>query len=277
MLHPKISIILPTFNSEKFICSCLSSLVTQSFEKIEIIIQDGMSTDNTVKIIQEFLNKQNQVNIRIVSEKDNGIYDAMNKAIKMAKGDYIYFLGSDDILIESNSLQTVYEAIEKNNFPDFVYGNVLFGETNYLYNGEFDICKLYDINICHQAIFYKRTVFNTIGFFDLSFPALADWHFNIKCFLNSHLIKKYIPVLIARYAAKGFSSQFKDPFLGQKESIVRLLAVNAEKNQYHLLMRYLCNTQKLAGRLKSFYHQGMYHLLQIKKKIFSHTPNRKIV
>jgi glycosyltransferase involved in cell wall biosynthesis len=100
------SIIIPTFNSEKVLRECLNSIVEQTFNNYEIILIDGLSTDSTVDIIKEY--SLNNPNIHWVSEKDLGIYDAMNKGIKIANGEWVYFLGSDDKLSSNNALQEIF-------------------------------------------------------------------------------------------------------------------------------------------------------------------------
>src|SRR5690606_23293701 len=84
--HPTISIIIATYNCESDIKGCLDSIISQPFENWEVIIIDGESTDRTIEIIKEFNNEK----VRLLSEKDNGIYDALNKGIKLAKGDWLY-------------------------------------------------------------------------------------------------------------------------------------------------------------------------------------------
>src|ERR1700722_16529958 len=98
-----LSIIIPTYNSQNTILTALQSIVKQSFDDFEIIIVDGLSNDDTVTIVKNFQDDR----IKIISELDNGIYDAMNKGIDRAKGDWLYFLGSDDRLYNDTVLEDV--------------------------------------------------------------------------------------------------------------------------------------------------------------------------
>jgi len=202
---PFFSIIIPTYNSEKTLKQCLESVVNQSFTNFEALIMDGVSTDKTLEIAEN----SNDYRIRIFSEKDKGIYDAMNKGIKLAKGEWLYFLGSDDELYNLDVLCKIYEYIEKSNI-DIIYGNVystLFGG---IYDGVFTREKIENKNICHQAMFFNKKVFKKTGKFDLKYKAYADWDHNLKCFFSSRIKNMYVNEVIANYADGGYSSIFGD-------------------------------------------------------------------
>ncbi len=100
---PLVSIIIPTYNSAKTLSKCLDSLVNQTFQNFEVIILDGKSSDDTVSISLRYTDIFK--NIRLISERDKGIYHAMNKGIEMAKGEWLYFLGSDDYILENSTLE----------------------------------------------------------------------------------------------------------------------------------------------------------------------------
>ncbi|CEA15275.1 hypothetical protein ING2E5B_0508 [Fermentimonas caenicola] len=117
----KISIITATYNSEAHIADCVRSVNSQTYDNIEHIIIDGASKDNTVKIIEETPNRVT----KIVSEPDKGIYDAMNKGIRMATGDVIGILNSDDFFTSDDVIETVVDTF-KNNDIDALYGDVHF-------------------------------------------------------------------------------------------------------------------------------------------------------
>ena len=164
----EISIIIPTFNSAKTLAVCLDSILKQSFTDFEVLIMDGLSTDNTLEIAKSY----DDIRLIISSEKDNGIYDAMNKGITQSKGEWIYFLGSDDRLFNKNVFSEVYEIQKKGN-SKIIYGNVLiegqagWAKNGQIYDGEFSLSKLIERNICHQAIFYKKEVFDKLGLYNI--------------------------------------------------------------------------------------------------------------
>nr|WP_321452386.1 glycosyltransferase family 2 protein [uncultured Carboxylicivirga sp.] len=199
-----ISIIIPTYNCETVIQSAINSIIEQTFTNYELICIDGKSTDQTLKIIKE--NALKHTNISFVSEPDNGIYDAMNKGIQLAKGTYIYFLGADDRLYSNKTLELVYQQISQTG-GDLIYGNVMVNNT--VYDGEFSYRKMFNKNICHQAIFYHKQIFSKY-LYNTHYKSLADWDFNLRCFAN-HLFKiKYFDQIIAYYNNDGFSISYDD-------------------------------------------------------------------
>ena len=120
MKTPLISIITPSFNSGKTICTTIESILKQTYSNMEYIIVDGKSADKTVEIAESYrvALEEKGINYRIISERDRGIYDAMNKGIRMAKGELVGIINSDD-WYESNTLQRVAETYEKTPFDMF--------------------------------------------------------------------------------------------------------------------------------------------------------------
>lgn len=207
---PSFSIIIPTFNSSATIKSCLESIFNQTFLNFEVWIIDGGSTDETIKLVTEYALEFH--NIYWISEKDKGIYDAMNKGIKMANGDWIYFLGSDDTIYDKNVFLNIKSSIAENNSVDVVYGNIYSTRFNGIYDGEFTVQNIYDKNICHQSIFFKKKIFSQIGNFNIRYRSHADWDHNFKWFLSKKIKHAYINTIIANYADGGFSSMNEDLF-----------------------------------------------------------------
>lgn len=202
------SIIIPLYNSEATLKNCLDSVFSQNYKDFEVIVVDGLSKDKSMDIVKMYVNKNK--NLHYLSEADKGIYDAMNKGIKMAKGKWLYFMGSDDSFYSNDILQNVHASIECNKDLDVVYGNVFSERFNGVYNGIFYDEKLYYENICHQSIFFHNSVFRQVGNFNLNYKAHADWEHNMKWFLSSKIIKKYIDLIVANYSDGGFSSQHGD-------------------------------------------------------------------
>jgi glycosyltransferase involved in cell wall biosynthesis len=180
---PLISIITPTLNSGSYIENCLLSVAGQTYGNIEHLIIDGRSTDDTLDIVKRF--KARHLHVRLVSEIDNGIYDAMNKGIRQANGEWIYFLGSDDKFYDDYVLTDIFTR-KSYRETKIIYGDVLInGDAGWakdgdLYDGEFTLIKLIEKNICHQAIFYKKTVFDKSGLFNIHYSICADWDMNFR-------------------------------------------------------------------------------------------------
>lgn len=202
-----ISIIVPVFKPGKEFETLVNSLLEQDSKWFEVLIINGGP-------ITEILNnsisrlKANGILCQFIHEADNGIYDAMNKGIIKSKGEYLYFIGSDDAL-KGNILKIICEELLKNKW-DMIYGNVWSEFLGGKYNGEYDNLKIQERNICHQAIFYNRNVFNLYGGYNTNYIACADWDFNLKLFFNENVSKKYIDIIIAIYGDGGFSTKIQD-------------------------------------------------------------------
>jgi glycosyltransferase involved in cell wall biosynthesis len=202
---PLISVITPTFNSGAKIAATVASVLAQRKELYEFLVIDGGSTDDSLA----HLRAQGPA-LRYLSEPDEGIYDAMNKGIRLASGKFLYFLGAGDRLLP-DVLEAVAAEIRKlpshrqTSRPTLIYGNVDSSHFRRPYDGRFDRFKLFRRNICHQAIFYQRSVFERLGFYNTKYRLLADWEFNIRCFNDRGIRKRYIPLRIADYEGGGES------------------------------------------------------------------------
>lgn len=198
----KFSVVIPTYNSQNSLEIALASVACQSFQDWEILIIDGQSTDNTLSIANRF--SLSDCRIKIYSEPDKGIYDAMNKGINRSKGEWLYFMGCDDKLLNEDVLAKINTEISDE--IDVLYGDVVSPRFNGRYDGPFNEVKIFNQNICHQSIFFRKRVFDKTGCFDLKFTAHADWDHNMKWILNRKVKKKYFNTIVAEYADGGFSS-----------------------------------------------------------------------
>lgn len=217
MAEPLITIIIPVYNSDKTLRDCLNSIISQHYQNKEVWIIDGASKDSTISIINEYAEPVQY--IQYVSEKDNGVYDAMNKGITRAKGDWLFFLGSDDALYDENVLSLVSAKIIETE-AKVIYGNVLmkgigWAKEGSVYDGEFDLAKILTNNINHQSIFYHRDVFKKLGGYNLKYPVYADYDFNLRSFAAYRF--QYIDAIIAIFKLGGASTKFTDEvFLADK-------------------------------------------------------------
>ncbi len=215
------SIIIPTLNAATTLAHTLESILQQTFAHYEIVLHDGGSQDETLAIATRFADAF-QGRLRIIQKSDSGVYDAMNQALRQARGRWLYFLGADDTLHDADVLRQVAKAIRCDPWCQLLYGDVILHSTQTRYAGEFDREKLLEINICHQAIFYRREVFAEIGDYNLAYPIWADWDFNFRCFHSGQLIIRYLDLVVARFSdLTGLSSTGRDRIL-MKE--IRLLA-----------------------------------------------------
>lgn len=238
----KFSIIIPTYNSSATIKRCITSIADQKHKDYEVVIVDGNSTDNTLAIINEL--KSLLPNIQIMSEPDKGIYDAMNKGIEMAQGDWLYFLGSDDYFYTNTTLSDV--ADKTSNSVDVLYGNVQFMPANYSFGQETDVFLIISQNIPHQAIFYHKKCFDDFRY-NLKYKIWADWEINIRL-LKKNYVFSYIPQTIAFFNLGGESSvlQFDKVFLNDWHSVMADIA-KIDKRKFLDNFEYLlCKTASLS-------------------------------
>ncbi|WP_348653122.1 glycosyltransferase family 2 protein [uncultured Sulfurimonas sp.] len=171
----KVSIITVSFNSEKTIERTIKSVIKQTYSEIEYIIIDGASTDNTLNIINKY--KKN-INI-LISEKDNGIYDAMNKGIKVATGEILHFLNSDDYYIDDSPLETVISQFGENKEVVISPVKMVDTEENFLYDFSSNINDPFKC-IPHQGFYYKKTLHDTYGMYSLFLKYASDYNFYLR-------------------------------------------------------------------------------------------------
>lgn len=197
----KISIIIVTLNVEKDLQNCLDSISKQAYPNIEVVIMDGQSTDGTLEIIQ----RNSGVITTWKSEKDTGIYNAMNKALKLATGKWIYFLGSDDVLFD-DFFKMSNELTEDNTI---YYGSVL--KEGKKYYGYADAYRFAKNAVCHQAIIYPSAVFTKYSF-DEQYRTSADYVLNMQTWKDNNFKWEFKDYILANFNHNGVSAN-KDPQL----------------------------------------------------------------
>lgn len=192
-----VTIVIVTYNAEKFLGDVLESISTRINDRTEVIIVDGLSTDNTLNII----NKYDNYISKVISEKDSGIYDAMNKGISMATGRFILFLGADDTLAINLEELTAFLVDDKTIY----YGDVILSPSNKIYGGKYTTAKLLNRNICHQSILYPKAVFEEFKF-GSRYKFMEDYVMNLKLWCSTAFTFRYINKTIAIYSTAGLSS-----------------------------------------------------------------------
>jgi len=214
-----ISIIIATFQAGEHLGKCLDSIAALDMKEIEIIVIDGGSSDQTLSILREF----SYGRFSWISEPDHGIYDALNKGVQRAQGSWLYFLGSDDLLLpgfremagELTSRNTVYYGIPKGYYlnskkPDFV-----------LLKGKFSGYKMAKYCLNHQVIIYPSSVFQKYQY-QTKYKILADYALNMQVWGDRDFKKKFIPLEIALYNMTGVSAFAKDElFERDKPAMIR--------------------------------------------------------
>lgn len=208
-MSPKVSIITVCYNSEKTIEDTIKSVVNQTYPNIEYIVIDGVSTDNTLSII----NKYKEQITTIVSEKDNGIYDAINKGIGLATGDIIANLNSDDFYIDDKVIADVVATFEKEK-TDTLYADLYYVDavdTNKIVR--YWKSKQYKEGLFlkgwmppHPTFFVKKEVYQKHGLFDLQFKSAADYEIMLRFIHRFKASISYLPRVIVKMRVGGVSN-----------------------------------------------------------------------
>ena len=245
------SIIIPTFNSAKTIQTNLDSIKAQSFKDFQLIIIDNNSTDKTIEIIK----KNNIFNIKNIIEKDLGIFDAINKGIKLSDNELISVLHSDDIYNDKDVLQNVVDAFKKNLSNEIIYGDLVYVKKNNLSSilrywkpGEFNKNSfLKGWHPPHPSFFAKKLLFEKYGYYNLKNGNSADVELMFR-FLEIHKIKsKYVNKIMVKMRYGGTSN--KNFFSIIKQNIQILKFLNIRFNYAKIFIFFL---GKFLDRLKQF-------------------------
>lgn len=213
----KLSIITVSYNAEKEIERTLISVYSQTYNDFEHIVIDGASTDGTVDVIKQYV----QENTVLVSEPDDGIYNAMNKGIKLSKGEYLLFLNSGDSLYDCDSLADALSQFED---ADIVVGGFCFvnsKESKFFHSiKEIEIPYYLEIgSLPHPSTFIKKELFDKFGLYDESFKIAADYDFFARALYAQRTTSKVIDVIISFFYDGGMSSNLKNKKTQQKEDI----------------------------------------------------------
>lgn len=248
----KISVITATWNSGKTIGDTLRSVFNQSFTNVEHIIKDGGSKDDTLEICKNFEQKyymdgDKGRTINILSDKDKGIYDAMNQGVKAATGDVIGILNSDDFYTSDDVLARVAEEFEKNPELEAVYGDIHFVKdenlkkcTRYFSSRYFRPWALrFGFMPAHPSFYVRREVYDKYGLYDLDFRTSSDFEMMVRLFVKDKIRSKYINKDFVTMRAGGESTAG----LEAKRKVNRDIAGSLKKhgvysNQFFQSLRY---------------------------------------
>jgi len=242
----KISIITVVYNNKDTIQDAMNSVLSQDYDNLEYIIVDGASTDGTVEVINEAIRIHSKRNIKFISEKDNGIYDAMNKGVKLATGDMIGMLNSDDLYINNDIISTVVNEFMTKNvdsvFADLVYVRVddLDKIVRYYSSATFHPKKMaYGWMPAHPTFFVKREVYEQYGLFKTDYTIAADYELIARFLVKNKVSYSYIPKVLVKMRTGGASTRnLKSNWILNKE-ILRACAENGIKtNIIKVLSKY---------------------------------------
>ena len=247
----KFSILIPTFNSAKTIQDTIDSIRLQKFTSYEIIVIDNNSTDHTIQILK----KNKLPNIKFIIEKDEGIYDAINKGILNARGDIISLLHSDDIYYNSSALQIISEIFDQKKI-DIVYGDLVYVKKNNLnkiirywkcssfYSGRF----LKGWHPPHPTFFVKKKIYNKYGLYKNHIGNSADVELMYRFLETNKISSFYLNKILIKMRYGGKSNKKLSSILSQNLAIVNFLGINKSLIKVLLFFFY-----KIINRSKQFY------------------------
>lgn len=235
-----VSIITVCLNSEKTIESTIKSVLDQTYSHIEYIIIDGRSTDKTMKIVEKY---KDRIAI-VLSEKDTGIYEAMNKGVMMAKGEVVSFLNSDDFYSHKFVVEKVVNILKQEK-RDAVYGDLLFiPQNDDLRNNSVKIWQpkgyskrkvLFGWHFPHPTFFVKKSYFTNFGNFDMQFKIASDYDLMTRFLLKGNLSPSYIPEVLVKMRLGGVSNQMKNKAQAWHE-VFRIFKKNGMSMRFALLI-----------------------------------------
>ena len=252
IVQMKFSIITSVLNNKEHIESCINSVTSQTYNDIEYIIVDGGSTDGTVDVIHNVkCIIENEIkDFKFISEKDSGIYDAINKGIENATGDVIGLLHSDDIFADNSVIEKVADKFVENK-TDSVYGDLEYVSTHdvskrirYWKAGSCDIKKLkHGWMPPHPSFFVKKKIFDKVGLYNREYKIAADYDMVLRLLWKERITTAYLPVVVTKMRWGGASNRDIPSILQKSREDYRGLKLNSVPNP--LLAVFLKNIRKL--------------------------------
>lgn len=245
----RYSVITINYNNIKGLRHTIDSVVNQTYDNYEYIIIDGGSTDGSLDIIKRY----NDYITYWVSEKDRGIYHAMNKGVAQAHGDYCIFMNSGDCFYDREVLTNVSNVITE---EGVVVGKVVYGNDNIISpppkSGELTLYHLYSGAIPHQGSFIKTDLLRKYPY-DENLKISSDWKFFLQTLILDNCSIRYSDVFVARYDMHGFSSSNPELMLQEKEKVLSSIFPARVLADYRHMKASECLTQSLTIQLRQHY------------------------
>ena len=246
----KVSIITSVYNNKATIEDAIKSVLSQTYKDIEYIVVDGASSDGTTDIIKKYEDKIS----KLVSEKDKGIYDGLNKGVDLATGDVIAFLHSDDIYENENIISEVV-ALFQSNDVDSIYGDLVYVDKDdtskifrYWKSGEYTFKKLQNGWMPpHPTFFVKRKFYEKYGKFDLDFGIAADYDFMLRMLGKYKISTMYLPKVLYKMRVGGASNRSLKNIIQKSREDIKALKNNGIGGIHTIVMK---NLSKIPQFLK---------------------------
>jgi len=251
----KVSIITVVYNNANSIRYAIESVLSQTYKNIEYIIIDGKSNDGTVEIINSFDKKIT----KFISEKDNGLYDAMNKGLRLASGDIVGILNSDDIYTDNQVITKIVHAFEQKKV-DAVYADLVFYHPNNpkkivrYYNSKAFKIKDFSSGMmpAHPTFFVKKKCYDSYGYFDTSFQISADFDLLVRFLYIAKISTFHLPEVIVKMSTGGLSTRsFRSNLLINREILKSCKKNGIKTNLLKIYSKYFTKVFQYFARPKA--------------------------
>ena len=263
----ELSIITINWNNAVGLKKTMESVIAQSCQNFEYIVVDGGSSDGSVDIIKNY---DNIPNLKWISEKDKGIYNAMNKGIKMASGEYVQFLNSGDSLTDKDVVKKMLDEVEKNGHPDIMtgnllkdYGKVIIRDSNSL--DKINLWHFYNGSINHPSSYIKLDLFEQYGLYDESLRIVSDWKWFMNVIVFNNVKPVFVNVDVVLFDTNGISETNEQLNIDEKLNVLRTVlrpAVVADYHRYNrdIMMMERIHRHKLAFKLVKLIERVLFKI-----------------
>ncbi len=271
----KLSIITINRNNAAGLEKTMRSVAAQTIEEYEYIVVDGASTDGSVEVIKKL--ESEFVHLQWVSEPDLGIYNAMNKGIRMATGDYIQILNSGDCLAAKDVTDRMLDALEKEGGPSILYGNMVkcFPDGHQMVDKcfagqEITMLSMYKGTLNHDPTYIRRDLFDKYGYYDESLKIVSDWKWYLQAFIFGGEEPKYVDMEVTLFDMTGISESNKALDKAERRHVLEQLLPSAILKDYE---RYALPISQMS-RLKK--HPWAYKLVWFLERCLFKAEKMKI-
>lgn len=273
----KLSVITINRNNAAGLGKTIQSVAAQSFKEFEYIIVDGASTDGSVEVIQKY--EMEFAYLKWVSEPDSGIYNAMNKGLRMASGDYIQILNSGDCLADSDVTERLLRTLEEKDNPTILYGNMVkcFPDGRKLVDKcfagqEITMLGMFIGTLNHDPTYIRRDLFEKYGYYDEDLKIVSDWKWFLQAIILGGEKPQYVDVIVTLFDMTGISETADNKAKIQKER--REVLTELIPSAY--LKDYECYAADIRLMHRIHRHPWAYKMVRLVERVLFKVEKRKM-
>ena len=272
----KLSIITINRNNATGLEKTMRSVATQTFKDFEYIVVDGASTDGSVDVIKKL--EPEFKHLKWVSEPDSGIYNAMNKGMRMASGEYFQILNSADCLASEDVIERMLSALENSSYPSILYGNMIkcFPDGRKLLDRSFagreiTMLGMYKGTLNHDPAYIRRDLFDKYGYYDESLKIVSDWKWYLQAIVFGGEKPQYVDIDVTLFDMTGVSETNKDLDKAERQQVLDQMvpkAVLADYEQYAFPMEQIERLKRhpWAYKMVWFVERCLFKMEKAKRK-----------